>query len=211
MNENLKIEANLGLIQFIILLLGIIFFSSMAIFIYDSEWIIKKESDIIAMWVFVLVFCGFALWSLFVLLNSKKVILTNDLLTIYYPLIFRKKEINFTDIHKVKEDNYRIYRPRLPVFGHRIFASPIIMYVGKQTTIELYESKKIVITSFEITNYDDLARNLKNITSTYFKLKIEDKLSKKNNLGFPLFIIIIFALFMSIFKGIKNILYGKQK
>src|SRR6187402_1687533 len=108
MSENTKIIGNPSLLQIGFSLSGILFFSSITFYIYDSEWIIKEKSDSIMMWILVGLFGAFALVSLFMLLNSKKVILTNDTLTISYPLLLYIKNIDFNNVNKVREDNYNV-------------------------------------------------------------------------------------------------------
>jgi hypothetical protein len=194
MSENTKIIGNPSLLQIGFSLSGILFFSSITFYIYDSEWIIKEKSDSIMMWILVGLFGAFALVSLFMLLNSKKVILTNDTLTISYPLLFYIKNIDFNDVNKVREDNYNVKS------SHDF--STIEVYNGKKIIIELFESKKIEITSFEVTNYKNLAKNLKNVTKSYYKLNIEnDSLKNTQGYGWLIFIIILtFGLIIAIIR-----------
>lgn len=186
MSEDIKIIANPSLLQIGFSLSGILFFSSITFYIYDSEWIIKEKSDSIMMWILAGLFGAFALVSLFMLLNSKKVILTNETLTISYPLLFYVKNIDFNDVNKVSEDNYNVKS------SHDF--STIEVYNGKKIILELFESKKIEITSFEVTNYKNLAKNLKNITKSYYKINLEND-SLKNTQGYGWLISIIILTF----------------
>jgi hypothetical protein len=194
MSENTKIIANPSLLQIGFSLSGILFFSSITFYIYDSEWIIKEKSDSIMMWILVGLFGAFALVSLFMLLNSKKVILTNETLTISYPLLFYIKNIDFNDVNKVREDNYNVKS------SHDF--STIEVYNGKKIILELFESKKIEITSFEVTNYKNLAKNLTNITKSYYKINLEnDSLKNTQGYGWLIFIIILtFGLIIAIIR-----------
>lgn len=162
MNENTKITANPSLLQIGYSLCGILFFSSITYYIYDSEWRMKESSDSIMMWILISLFGLFVLINLYLLLNSKKVILTNESLIISYPFLFYRKNIDLNTISTVKEDDYIIRLSRN--------SSIIEIFNGKKTILKLYESKKIIITSFEVTNYKNLAENLRNITSSYFKI-----------------------------------------
>jgi hypothetical protein len=194
MSENTKIIGNPSLLQIGFSLSGILFFSSITFYIYDSEWIIKEKSDSIMMWILVGLFGAFALVSLFMLLNSKKVILTNETLTISYPLLFYIKNIDFNDVNKVREDNYNVKS------SHDF--STIEVYNGKKIILELFESKKIEITSFEVTNYKNLAKNLTNITKSYYKINLEnDSLKNTQGYGWLIFIIILtFGLIIAIIR-----------
>ena len=194
MSENKKIIANPSLLQIGFSLSGILFFSSITFLIYDAEWEINEKSNSIMMWIILVLFGAFAFASLFMLLNSKKVILTNETLTISYPLLFYIKNIDFNDVNKVREDNYNVKS------SHDF--STIEVYNGKKITLELFESKKIVITSFEVTNYKNLAKNLRNITKSYYKLNIEeDSLKNTQGYGWLIFmLILIFGLIVSIIR-----------
>lgn len=192
MNETTKIVANPSLLQIGFSISGILFFSSITCYIYNSEWILNENSDKILIWILLLLFSFFTLCSLYSLINSKKVILTNETLTITYPLLFYKKNIDFDNVNKVIEDNYDVKS------SHDF--STIEVYNGKKTIIELFESKKIVITSFEVTNYKNLAKNLRNITKSYYKIKIEDDtLKNTQGYGWLVFILLLtFGLIISI-------------
>jgi hypothetical protein len=194
MSENIKIIANPSLLQIGFSLSGILFFSSITFLIYDAEWEINEKSDSIMMWIILVLFGAFALASLFMLLKSKKVILTNETLTISYPLLFYIKKIDFNEVNKVREDNYN--------FKTSHDFSTIEVYNGKKITLELFESKKIVIISFEVTNYKNLSKNLRNITKSYYKMNIEkDTLKNTQGYGWLIFILILtFGLIISLIR-----------
>ncbi|MGL3002114.1 hypothetical protein [Flavobacterium sp. RSSB_23] len=194
MSEKIKIIANPSLLQIGFSLSGILFFSSITFYMYNSEWIIEGIADSIMMWILLVLFATFTLVCLFMLLKSKKVILTNEALTISYPLLFYIKNIDFSDVRKVKEDDYNVKS------SHNF--STIEVYNGKKITLELFESKKIVITSFEVTNYKNLAKNLRNITKSYYKLNIEeDSLKNTQGYGWLIFMLILtFGLIVSIIR-----------
>jgi hypothetical protein len=195
MSENTTIIANPSLLQIGFSLSGILLSFSITFYIYDSEWIIKEKSDSIMMWILLILFSTFALISLFMLLKSKKIMLTNETLTISYPLLFYVKNIDFNDVSKVKEDNYNVKS------SHDF--STIEVYNGKKIILELFESKKIEITSFEVTNYKNLAKNIKNITKSYYKINLEDD-SLKNTQGYGWLIFIIILTFGLIIAIIVN-------
>ncbi|MGA9637299.1 hypothetical protein [Flavobacterium sp.] len=91
--------------------------------------------------------------------------------------------IDFNDISKVVESNYKVES------SHN--TSTFEVYKGRKITIEFFESKKLEITSLEITNYNLLAINLKNITKSYFKLRTENN-NHKNASGYGWLIFIVF-------------------
>ena len=192
MRGKMKIVANPSLLQVGFCMSGILFFSSIAFYIYNSEWILDDNSDKILIWILLSLFIFFALGSLYMLLNSKKVILTGETLTISYPLLFYKKNIDFDNVNKVREDNYKVKS------SHNF--STIEVYNGKKTIVELFDSKKIVISSFEVTNYKNLAKNLRNITKSYYKINLEDDTIKNTQgYGWLVFILILtFGLIISI-------------
>ncbi|MCC9070507.1 hypothetical protein LNQ49_02695 [Flavobacterium sp. F-65] len=184
MDENNRIIANPSTLQIGFSIFGMFFFSTIAYFIYDSEWIIDEESDNTLIWILISLFCFFALASFYMLLSSKRVELTAETLSITYPYIFQTKIIDFDDVRKVTEGNYNVQ-------SSQDFRK-VEIYNGRKITLELFESKKIVITSFEVTNYNLLASNLKNITRSYFKLRIENQNSKSTQgYGWLIFIVIL--------------------
>lgn len=184
MDENNKIIANPSILQIGFSFFGMLFSSTFAYLMYNSKWVIHNQTDYVMLSIFNAIFCLFALACLYMLLSSKKIELTNKTLSISYPYIFRKKIIDFNDICKVVEDNYNMES------SHDF--RKIEIYKGRKITLELFESKKIVITSFEITNYNVLANNLKNITKTYFKLRIENQnLKNIQGYGWLIFIAIL--------------------
>lgn len=192
MNEPIKIVANPSLRQIGFSFTGILFFSSITFHVYHYHETLNKTSAYILFFVLLLFFGFCALWSLYVFLTSKKIILTDTSLTIAYPLLFRNKNIDFTEVKKVREDNYSESS-----YNH---GSTSEFYKGKKTTIELFESKNIVITSFEIINYETLSKNLRNINKSYFKLNVE-KVSKIDTQGYAVLIFVVivtYCLFMAI-------------
>ena len=198
MDEDHRITANPSALQIGFSIFGILFFSTIAFYIYDSEWIIDDETDNMMIWILISLFCFLAIACLYMLLVSKKVELTNETLSISYPYIFQTKTIDFDDVRKVTEENYKAQS------SHDF--RKIEIYNGRKITLEFFESKKIVITSFEVTNYNSLANNLKNITKTYFKLRIENQNMKSTQgYGWLIFIVILtLGLLISVIEKHSN-------
>ncbi len=165
MNSSNKIISNPSFLQIGVSVFSILFFSSLAYLMYDPKWDLKDNTDVIAMWIIIALFALFILGSFYMLFLSKKIELTNDYLLIEYPLLFHSKKFVLDDVKKVFEGDYNIKSSH----NSRLFD----VYNGKQITIEMFETKKIIITSFEVTNYKVLAKNLKNVTKSYFKLHID--------------------------------------
>lgn len=189
------IIGNPSLLQIGFSIMGFLFPSSIIFLICGSEWITNNDTETNLICIIVFLFAFFAFGSLYMLFSSKRVTLTNTILTISYPLIFYKRNIAFEDVYKVRESKYSVQ-------GSRDF-STFDIYSGNKIIIELYNSKKIVITSMEITNYTILAKNLKNITTSYFKLKSDSK-NVKNTQGYGWLIFIIVLTFFLIFSLIQK-------
>ncbi|PBI88394.1 hypothetical protein BSF41_25220 [Flavobacterium sp. ACN2] len=183
MNNN-KIIANPSFLQIGFSIFGMLFFLSLAYLAYNPEVESYQKADYRAMWVIVSLFCFFAFGCLYMLLCSKKVELTNEFLSIEYPLLFKTKKVSLDDIKKVSEGNHQINS------SHD--SSRIEVYNGRQITVEFFELKKITITSFEVSNYEILAQNLKTVTKSYFKLHTGNKSIKSyQGYGWLIFIIIL--------------------
>ncbi|KIO54256.1 hypothetical protein [Flavobacterium hibernum] len=189
------IIGNPSLLQIGFSIMGFLFPSSIIFLICSSDWITRNDTETNLIWIIVSIFAFFALGSLFMLFSSKKVTLTNTELTISYPLIFYKRNIDFDDVYKVRETKYNIQ-------GSQNFSTYDI-YNGNKIIIELYNSKKIIVTSMEITNYTILAKNLKNITTSYFKLK-SNYTNLKNSQGYGWLIFIIVLTFSLLFSLIQK-------
>ncbi|QOG02056.1 hypothetical protein [Flavobacterium sp. MDT1-60] len=138
-------------------LIGASFF--FAISYYLSSGFTKPESstngDLIAFCILIGVFCFFGLLSLFMIFNIKTITLTNKNLVIERPLLFLKFVIPLENIQNIHEEDYEI--------NSAANSRKITVYKGEKMTIEIQKGKKIVFTSFEISEYDDLAQYLKNI------------------------------------------------
>jgi len=180
--SNNKIIANPSLLQIGFSIFGMLFFFSAAYLVYNPEVESYQKTDYRAMWVIISLFCFFAIGCLYMLLSSKKVELTDEFLSIEYPLLFKAKKVSLDDIKKVTESNYNVQS------SHDF--KTIEVYNGRQIKIEFFELKKLTITSFEVTNYKILAQNLKNVTKSYFKLHTENK-NIKNSQGYGWLIFII--------------------
>ena len=194
MNNN-KIIANPSFLQIGFSIFGMLFFLSSAYLVYNPEVESYQKADYRAMWIIVSLFCFFALGCLYMLLCSKKVELTNEFLSIEYPLLFKTKKISLDDIKKVSEGKHQINS------SHD--STRIEVYNGQQITVEFFELKKIVITSFEVSNYEILAQNLKNVTKSYFKLHTGNK-SIKNHQGYGWLIFIIILTVGLVFSLIQK-------
>ena len=183
MNNN-KIIANPSFLQIGFSIFGMLFFLSSAYLVYNPEVESYQKGDYLGMWIIISLFCFFALGCLYMLLCSKKVELTNEFLSIEYPLLFKTKKVSLDDIKKVSEGNHQINS------SHDF--SRIEVYNGKKITVDFFELKKITITSFEVSNYEILAQNLKNVTKSYFKLHTGNKSIKSyQGYGWLIFIIIL--------------------
>jgi|GEM_PF-2191643 len=183
MNNN-KIIANPSFLQIGFSIFGMLFFLSLAYLAYNPEVESYQKGDYRAMWIIISLFCFFALGCLYMLLCSKKVELTNEFLSIEYPLLFKTKKVSLDDIKKVSEGNHQINS------SHD--SSRIEVYNGQKIMVEFFELKKITITSFEVSNYEILAQNLKNVTKSYFKLNTGNKSIKSyQGYGWLIFIIIL--------------------
>ncbi|MBF2092321.1 hypothetical protein H1R85_07355, partial [Flavobacterium psychrophilum] len=185
MIENNKLIANPSDLQIGTSIFGMLFFPIIAFYINTTEWGKQNQAnENVIILVFTIFFSFLALLSLYLLLSSKKVELTNETLLITYPYIRKIQTIDFKDIRKVIEDNHNIE-------GRQSFRK-IELYNGRKITIEFFKAKKIVITSFEVTNYNLLAINLKNITKSYYKLKIENQnIKNTQNYGCIIFVVIL--------------------
>ena len=198
MSENNKLIANPSDLQIGTSIFGMIFFSIVVFYINSAEWGKENQAnENVIILMFTIFFSFLASLSLYMLLSTKKVELTNENLIITYPYIRKIRTIDFIDIRKVVEDNYDL--------EGRIDFRKIELYNGRKITIEFFEAKKIVITSFEVTNYNILAINLKNITNSYYKLKIENQ-NIKNTQNYGCIIsVVILILTVIIFVIEKNI------
>jgi hypothetical protein len=198
MSENNKLIANPSDLQIGTSIFGMIFFSIVVFYINSAEWGKENQSnENVIILVFTIFFSFLASLSLYMLLSTKKVELTNETLLITYPYIRKIRTIDFNDIRKVVEDHYDL--------EGRIDFRKIELYNGRKITIEFFEAKKIVITSFEVTNYNILAINLKNLTKSYYKLKIENQ-NIKNTQNYGCIIsVVILILAVIIFVIEKNI------
>ena len=195
MSKNNKIISNPSFLQIGFCIFGMLFFSSITYFVYDSEWVLNEKSDNIMMWAIVALFSLFSIGCFYSLLYTKKIELTNDSLTIIHPLLFHSKKIEFDDIKKVSESNYNVKSSN--------DRRTIEVHNGRKITIEMFESKKIIITSFEITNYKILAKNLKNITTSYFKVNTEGK-NIENTQGYDWLIFVVILTFWLIISIIQK-------
>ena len=130
----------------------------------------SSQGNDIWTWIALIGFISMSLASFYLLLTIKKVSLTNKDLTISYPLVFYKKIIELTTIKKVIEDNYKHTTMLLD-------GSTYTRYNGKRLILQLSSNKKITITSWEITNYLELAKNSKILFGNRFKSKVKNKSS----------------------------------
>ncbi|HEY1195080.1 hypothetical protein [Flavobacterium sp.] len=199
MSNNDRIIANPSLLQIGFSLFGMLFSLSVSYLIYNPEVESYEKGDYLAMWILISIFGIFALGCIYMLLSSKKVELTDEFLSIEYPLLLKTKKVSIDDIKKVTESNYNIKS------SHDF--STIEVYNGRQIKIEFFELKKLTITSFEVTNYEILSQNLKNVTKSYFKLHTGNKSIKNfQGYGWLIFIIILTVglLFSLIQKNIEH-------
>jgi hypothetical protein len=166
----------LGLGIFTFLLSGTI-----AYYTFNPKYFTSATIENIFVWVFACVIALFAFLGVYMIFTLKKVTLTNTGLSISYPFLNSSHDINFDDVSKVYDQDYDIKGSH----NYRLYD----IYRGKKTTIEIYDTKDIVITSLEVTNYVILAQNLKNITKSYFKIKTSyyDKIINTQRYGWFVF------------------------
>lgn len=181
-NEDHKIISVPSLLQISYYLFAILFSLGLTYLIYSSKSNPNEDQNEVVKGVIVFIFLSMALACTYMLLRSKKIVLTNKNLILSYPLLFYSKKIEFKNIKKVTEDNYKIES------SHNF--SQIDIYSGLKITIEFFDSKKIVINSMEITNYNLMSKNLKNTTRPYFKIVLQDK-SQKNFQGYGYLLILV--------------------
>lgn len=181
-NEDHKIISVPSLLQIGYYLFGILFSLGLTYLIYSSKSNPNEDQNEVVKGVIVFIFLSMALACTYMLLRSKKIVLTNKNLILSYPLLFYSKKIEFKNIKKVTEDNYKIES------SHNF--SQIDIYSGLKITIEFFDSKKIVINSMEITNYNLMSKNLKNTTRPYFKIVLQDK-SQKNFQGYGYLLVLV--------------------
>lgn len=181
-NEDHKIISVPSLLQIGYYLFGILFSLGLTYLLYISKSNPNEGQNEVVKGVIVFIFLSMALACTYMLLRSKKIVLTNKNLILSYPLLFYSKKIEFKNIKKVTEDNYKIES------SHNF--SQIDIYSGLKITIEFFDSKKIVINSMEITNYNLMSKNLKNTTRPYFKIVLQDK-SQKNFQGYGYLLILV--------------------
>lgn len=200
MSENTKIIASPSLIQIAFGIISTLFPSGFVYLIYSSEIVGNDQTTKILYHLTAGFFILAAILSfIYMIVLSKKITLTNDLLEIYYPILFHTKKIYFEEIKKVSIKKYNIKS------SHDFSTNEI--YSGTKIVMELYESKNIEITSFEVSNYKNLAENLKNVTTSYFKIRIDQHNKTLNDtkiiVYFWLFLacVLTFGLFISVFKN----------
>ncbi len=210
MKDDTKIIANPSMLHIGFSFAGILFTCGFTYFIYDSKYDLNDDAVRILRLSILVFFIFFSVLCFYMLLKSKKITLTNELLTIKYPLLFYTKNIDFDNIKRVREENYNI--------KHSRNFSTTEIYSGKKIIIEFYESKKTEITSLEVSNYQNLSKNLKNITTSYFKIKVDhnnDNLNRTNiraYLWMFLIIVLAFGLIISIIqKKLKTDFYCISK
>jgi len=145
---------------------GIITFllsATIAYYTFNPKYFTEISLENSLVWVFAFFIALFAFLSVYMILTLKKVTLTNTSLNISYPFLHSSRNISFDDVCKVYDQDYDIKGSH----NYKLYD----IYKGRKTIIEIYNDKKIVITSLEVSNYAILAQNLKNITKSYFKVK----------------------------------------
>ena len=180
-NPNLLLVA-LGIWTFLLSL-------TVGYYTFNSKYFTEVNSENVFIWIFACLIALFGFLGIYMIFTLKKVTLTNMGLTISYPFLSSSRSITFDDICKVYDQDYDIK-------GSHNFRKYDI-YKGKKIVIDLYDSKSIVITSLEITNYDILAQNLKNSTKSYFKVKT-DNVNVINTQRYGWFVVTVLFIFFLI-------------
>ncbi len=184
-----KIIANPSLFQVALGIIGILFSTSIAFLIHTNGVSDNDDTNRMASKIIISIFCCFALLCLYLLLVTKKIILTNDQLIIKYPLLFTTKKIDIEEIKKVRIEKYDI--------KHSQNFSETEIYKGTKIIVEFFELKKIVITSLEVSNYKNLAHNLKNTTNSYFKIRACEGNKNYNETKFTAYLWLIFSILLT--------------
>ena len=179
-------------------LIGATFF--FAISYHLSSGFKKPESstngDLIGLWILIGVFCFFGLLSLFIIFDVKTITLTNKNLIIERPLLFLKFIIPLENIINIIEEDYEI--------NSAANSRKINVYKGEKITIEIQKGKKIVFTSFEISEYDDLAQYLKNIEFDTTDTAIIKKDYSNNFKAYSWLLFIFILTIILIYKLLKS-------
>lgn len=184
-----KIIANPSLFQVALGIVGILFSSSIAFLIHTSGVADNDDTNRMASKILVSIFSSLSLLCIYSLLVTKKIILTNDQLIIRYPLLFKTKKIDIEEIKKVRIEKYDI--------KHSQNFSETEIYTGTKIIVEFFELKKIVITSLEVSNYKNLAHNLKNTTNSYFKIRACEGNKNYNETKFTAYLWLIFSILLT--------------
>lgn len=143
-------------------LIGAIFFFSISYYLISARSVKPQSSDqseLIGFWILTGLFLFFALLSLFTILSVKTITLTDQNLSINRPLLFFKSTISLDHIKSVHEEDYEINS----VANSR----KVTVYKGKKTILETQKGKKIIFTSFDISEYDDFVYYLKRRNSSF--------------------------------------------
>lgn len=138
-------------------IVGATFFFAISYYLINQERLNSTSTetgDLIAFGILVGVFLFFAFLSLFIIFTIKTITLTNKNLIINRPLLFYKLIIPLENIENIREEDYEI--------NSAANRRKINVYKGEKITLEIKTRKKIVFTSFEINEYDDLVHHLKN-------------------------------------------------
>lgn len=139
----------------------------------DDALIYYGREEVIGSVIAIVLFCFFVIWSLYVLINIRMILLTNKRLIIRKPLLFLNKEIQIADISSVEEEDYVVRNRKL---GR--------VYKGKKTIIKLIDGRKIKYESLSLQGYYQLNRLLGRLhqNRNVEKEIIEGKLAEETNL-----------------------------
>ncbi len=177
---------------------GVVFFG---VFVYlmlpTSKWKAADTTGMTIMWIILGAFIFFQLLCLFAILTLKSIVLTDKKIVIKRPLLFFKLTIPLSNVKNIVSRDYNI-RPSHDGIDLNVFN-------GYQTIIELTNGKKIKFTSFEISDYASVTKNLRALLTgaKQMKLTSSDKLSvnKYEGYGWLVFLIIVtLGLIFSIVK-----------
>ncbi|UOK42232.1 MULTISPECIES: hypothetical protein [Flavobacterium] len=180
-------------------LIGAVFMIALSLPLLLSKWVKPESSDnvnSIICWSIISCFWLVALSCLYILFNVKTFTLTNKNLIISRPLLFLSLKIPLENIKNINEEDYEI--------NSTANSRKINVYNGEKMTLELQNGKKVIFTSFEISEYDDLVQNLKNI-----KLNVNNNGTIKNDRSnkfqfYPLLLFLIILTIIIIFSLIKK-------
>jgi len=138
-------------------LVGTMFFGAFAYLMLTLKWTVAEGTDyktgMVAMWVIFGIFIFFSTASFLTILGLKVIVLTDKNLIIKRPLLLFRLTIPLINIKSIIEKDYQI-NTRHDFTDYNVFN-------GEKIIIELKNNKKVKFTSFEISDYYALTKQLR--------------------------------------------------